>query len=90
MHLTLKRQGCEFDHPCGVSKNVPFREKVKPWFFVTFNIIISHFFLENFIEIPEVVQKIFSININYIHQFWEFFDISLLQSKLFLPSTYFK
>ena len=26
--------------------------------FMTFNIIISHIFPENFIEIPEVVQKI--------------------------------
>ena len=32
--------------------------KVKPWFFVTFNIIINHIFPEKFIEIPQVVQKI--------------------------------
>ena len=29
-----------------------------PWFFVTCNIIISHIFPENFIEVSEVVQKI--------------------------------
>ena len=40
------------------SKNVPSKERVKPWFFVTFNIIISHIFPENLIEIPQVVQKI--------------------------------
>ena len=30
----------------------------RPWFFVTFDIIISHIFPENFIEILQVVQKI--------------------------------
>ena len=33
-------------------------EKVKPWFFVTFNIIINHIFPENSIEIPQVIQRI--------------------------------
>ena len=32
--------------------------RVKPWFFMTFNIIISYIFPEKFIEIPQVVQKI--------------------------------
>ena len=44
--------------PCGFSKNVSSKERVKPCFFVTFNIIIRHIFPENFIEIPRVVQKI--------------------------------
>ena len=39
-------------------QNIFSRERVKPCFFVTFNIIISHKFSENFIEFPEVVQKI--------------------------------
>ena len=39
-------------------KNVSSKERVKPWFFETFNIIISHIFPGNFIEIPQVVQKI--------------------------------
>ena len=30
----------------------------KPWFFETFNIIFRHIFPENFIEFPQVVQKI--------------------------------
>ena len=42
--------------PCGFSKNVSSR--VKPWFFVTFNITVGHIFPENFIEVPQVVQKI--------------------------------
>ena len=44
--------------PRGVWENVSSKERMKPWFFVTFNIIISHIFSENFIEIPQVVQKI--------------------------------
>ena len=64
--LTLKRLGSRFDPPlpdpphplCGFLKNVSSKERVKPWFSVTFNIIISPIFPENFIEIPQVVQKI--------------------------------
>ena len=41
--------------PCGFLKNVSSKEMVKPWFFVTFNIIIRHIFSENFSEIPQVV-----------------------------------
>ena len=49
----------EFDSPpCGFSKNICSRERMKPWFFVTFNISISHIFSKNFIQIPQVVQKI--------------------------------
>ena len=33
---------------------------MKPWFFLSFNIIISHIFPENFIGIPQVVQKMMS------------------------------
>ena len=87
--LTLK---C---HPCGFSKNVSSKERVKLWFFVTFHIIMNHIFSENFIEIPQVVQKlwrfspsILAIFINF-HQFSRFFtflcyketnDVSLEQT----------
>ena len=37
---------------CGFWKSVSSGDRVKPWFFVTFNIIISHIFCENFIKIP--------------------------------------
>ena len=40
------------------SKNVSSSERVKPWFFVTFNIILKRIFPESFIEFPRVVQKI--------------------------------
>ena len=57
--LTLKElERGQFDSPSyGFSKYISSKEKVKP-FFVTFNIIITHIFPENFIEIPPVVQKI--------------------------------
>ena len=56
-------------------------------FFVTFNIIISHIFPENFIETScsEVFSscseemKIFFLNINYLHKFFRLFDFSMLQ-----------
>ena len=38
--------------PCGLPKNVSSKKRVEPWFFVTFNIIISHIFPENFTEVP--------------------------------------
>ena len=40
---------------CGFSKNVSYKERVNPWFFVAFIINIRHIFPENFIEIPLVV-----------------------------------
>ena len=64
--------------PCGFSKNLFFREKVKPCCFVTFNIMVNHIFPENSIEITQVVQ-IFFFNINYFYQFLGYFDISLLK-----------
>ena len=54
------------------------RERVKPCFFVTFN--TNHVFPENFIEVPQVVQKIWRFS-NWIltPQFFKFSDISLLK-----------
>ena len=47
-------------HPlsCGFLKNVSSIERMEPWFFVTFNIILKLIFPEDFIEFPQVVQKI--------------------------------
>ena len=71
--------------PCGFLKIVSSKQSAKPWFFMTFKIIIEHIFLENFIEILQVVQKlwitslsILAIFINFYH-FFGFFHISLLQ-----------
>ena len=89
--LTLKRLGGQIASPapapCCFSKNASSKERVKPRFFGTFNIIISHIFPENFIEILQVVQKIWrislsilAIDISYVigfHISFKFFDISL-------------
>ena len=61
---------------CGFSKKVFSRERVKPCFFVTLNIIISHVFPENFIEIPQVVQKIWIFSPSILTVFIDFSDFS--------------
>ena len=71
--------------PCGFLKNVSSKERVEPWFFVTFNIILKHIFSGNFIEFPQFIQKIRrnspSILAIFINspQFFGFFNITLLQ-----------
>ena len=50
--------GGQIDPPCGFLKNVFSIESVEPWFFVTFNIILKHISPENFIEFPQIIQKI--------------------------------
>ena len=62
---------------CGLSKNVSSKERVKPWFFVTFNIIIGHIFPEDFIEIHQVFQKTWRISPSIL----AIFIIFLLQRK---------
>ena len=59
--------------PCGFSKNASIKEKVKPWFFVTF-IVISHIFPQTFIEITQVVQKIWRISPSILAIFIIFVD----------------
>ena len=79
----------------GVSKGVSYKEREKPWFFVTFNIILRLIFPQNFIRFSQVVQKIWRnslsiysllIFINF-HQCFGFFDITYLQKKL-MTSAY--
>ena len=48
----------QFELPSGFSKNFSPKERVKLWFFVTFNIVVSLIFPENFIGIPQVIQKL--------------------------------
>ena len=67
---------CLDDLPCAFSKNVSSKERVKPWFFVNFNIIISYIFPENFIEIPHVVQKIWRISLSILANFINFHQFS--------------
>ena len=85
-YFSLVLLACQIDAPsCGFFKNVSSIERVEPWFFVTFNIILKHIFPESFIEFPQVVRKIrrnylsiLAIFINFSH-FFGFFDITLLQ-----------
>ena len=84
--FNLKRLGgSQFDSPCCFFTNVSPKKRLKPYLFVTFNIIISHIFPENFIEIPQVVQKILRLSMSILaifinfHHFFGFFNISLLQ-----------
>ena len=85
--LILKRLGCNLTPPVFFF-NESAKEIVNSWFFVTFNfltfnIIISHIIPENFIEIPQVVQKIWRLSLTILaifidfYQFFGFFDISL-------------
>ena len=54
--LTQKRlRGVNLIAPWGFSKNISSKDKMKLCFIAAFNIIISHLFPENFIEIPQVV-----------------------------------
>ena len=70
---------------CRLSKNVSSREEGKPCFIMTFNIILSHIFPENFIEIPHPVQKIWRL---FSTIFWIFWD--LLVTKKLMTSAYNK
>ena len=96
--LTLKKLGGLLDRPPATQsflKNASFKERVKPWLFVTLNIIMSHTFPENFIEISSVVQNswgisrsILTISINF-HKFSGFFWHFFVTKKL-MTSTYNK
>ena len=63
-------------HPCGFSKIVPSKQRMKLWFFVTFNIISRHIFPENFIELPQVVQKIWRNSLSIVANFHQFSSFS--------------
>ena len=69
---SLKAFSPQFDPSCGFSKNVSSRERVKPWLFLTFNIIISHIFPENFIEIILAVQRIWRFSPSILNIFINF------------------
>ena len=57
---------------CGFSKNVYSKERTKPWFFMIFNIILRHIFPEDFIEFPQVVQKILGNYLSILANFHQF------------------
>ena len=61
---------------CGFSKNISSKKRVKPCFFVTFNISISRTFPENCIEIPQAVQKIWRLSLSIVAIFIDFNQVS--------------
>ena len=66
----------------GISKKCVFHKKGESLFFVTFDIIISHNYPENFMEISKVIQNIrrFSYSqLTIFISFFLFFGIFLLQ-----------
>ena len=74
--LIVKRLGGQFAPPV-VFPNMYLLQTRWNLLFVTFNIIISHIFSEKFHWISSSSlqgMKIFSVNINYFHQFFGFFD----------------
>ena len=78
-------------HPLWIFQKCMFQREGETMVFVTFNIIINHIFLENFIKIHNIVQKIWriSVNISYFYQFssifWIFWHF-LVTKKLILPA----
>ena len=58
LFLTLKWLGGQFDPRYIFSKNVSSIEREKPYLFVTFTMILSHIFPENFINFSQVVGLI--------------------------------
>ena len=60
--------------PCAFSKYVSSKKRLKAWFFVTFNIIISNIYPENFIEITQVVQNLWRISLSILAIFINFLD----------------
>ena len=63
--------------PHGFSKNLSSKERVKGWFFVTFNIIISRIFHWNSSNRSEDMKS-FSVNISCFHRFPLVFWIFLI------------
>ena len=79
----------------GFLKIVSSKERVKLWFFVTFKIIIRQIFSENFIQIRQVVQKLWRTSLSILaififHQFLSFFRIfgHFLVTKKLMASAY--
>ena len=76
LSLTLKRLGVNLTPPpYGFPKTVFSRERVKPWFFPTFDIIIDI----TWSRLEDMKIFLLTININYFHPFFAFSDISLLE-----------
>ena len=60
--------------PCGFLKIISSRERLNPWSFVTFIIIVSHIFPQNFVKTAQVVQKIWRFSTLILTIFINFLD----------------
>ena len=79
-------------HPlCGFFKNASSIERVEPCPFVTFNITSKHIFPENFVEFPQIVQKIWRNSLSMLGIFVNFPPFFFfLFSFFFLTLTCYK
>ena len=66
--------GSTWSPHCAFLKNVSSIEWMEPWLFVTFNIILKHIFLENFINFPQVFQKIWRNSLSILTVFINFIN----------------
>ena len=84
--LTLKRLGSgggggQFEVLCCFPKKLYFRVRVKPCFFVTFNIIVSHIFPENFVDVSHIAQRIRRFSPSILTIFIDFSDFLNFSSR---------
>ena len=79
--INTKKDGWINLTPSSFLKIVSSRQRVKP-FLCDFYFTINHIFSENLIGIPQVCQKIFSVNINYFNQFFGIFWHFLVSKKV--------
>ena len=91
LHFNLKKAGgigltTPAPPPCSFSKNVFPRERVKPHFFVTFNIIISLSFLKILLRFLKSFRRFF---LSILNIFIDFLDFShFLVAKKLMTSAY--
>ena len=71
-NMSGEERGVKLTPPCGFLKNVSSIERLEPWFFVTFNIILKDIFPENFIKFPQVVEKIWRNSLSILAIFINF------------------
>ena len=74
LYVNCKKNRGSIWRPCALFKNLFSRERVQPCFLVTFNIIISHIFPDDFIEHPQVVHKISGFPPSILTIFIDFLD----------------
>ena len=67
--------GVNLTHPCGFSKKCIFHREGETLVFCEIYIILRYIFSENFIEFPQVVQKILTNSLSILANFDQFSSI---------------